>query len=264
MTWDPELYLKFKQERFLPFDDLLYSIHAEPNLHTVDLGCGTGEITCKLADALPQSRILGIDNSAAMLEKAALLDHPGVEFKQQSIEDFLVSAAHPVPGTAVWDLVFSNAALHWIPNHRDLFGALAAKLRSRGQLAVQMPSNFRHPVQQLVIETAAQEPFASKLDGWVRRSPVMEIHEYGEFLDSAGMEDVEVWEKVYLHHLPDAQAAADWTKGTVLRPYLSRLGEFSEEFFQEYSHRVAGHFGPGPVCYSFRRTFVYARKPETS
>ena len=82
MPWDPKQYHKFQAERSAPFYDLLALVEIRPDLKVVDLGCGTGELTRQLADALPDSDVTGLDSSAQMLEKALLHARPGLRFEQ--------------------------------------------------------------------------------------------------------------------------------------------------------------------------------------
>ncbi|HEX5808123.1 MAG TPA: methyltransferase domain-containing protein, partial [Anaerolineales bacterium] len=106
MAWEPKQYHKFQAERSAPFFDLLALVEIRPNLKVVDLGCGTGELTRQLADALPDSDVTGIDSSAQMLEKASPLSSPNLHFEQGDQAQL----------TGEWDLIFSNAALHWTEN----------------------------------------------------------------------------------------------------------------------------------------------------
>lgn len=96
MPWDPDQYRKFQSQRFAPFDDLFAMIDVRPGLRVVDLGCGTGELTARLAEQLPQSDTVGIDSSPEMLARARSLARPGLRFEQAAIDD--------VAGQ--WDLVF--------------------------------------------------------------------------------------------------------------------------------------------------------------
>src|SRR5215510_10620625 len=98
MPWDPNLYHKFESERSAPFYDLLALVDARPNLKVVDLGCGTGELTRKLADTLPNSDVTGIDSSPQMLDKADSIQLPGLVFEQGDQATL----------TGDWDLIFSN------------------------------------------------------------------------------------------------------------------------------------------------------------
>jgi trans-aconitate 2-methyltransferase len=251
MPWDPNQYHKFQEQRSAPFYDLMALVVVRPNLKVVDLGCGTGELTSQLADALPSSDVTGLDSSPQMLEKAEALSRPNLRFVQGD-------QAHL---TGEWDLIFSNAALHWSEDHTELIPYLYARLTAGGQLAVQVPSNFDHISHQLIRETAGEEPFRSILDGFIRHAPVLSIDQYARILFDGGGEDIVSFEKVYAHILADSDAVVEWISGTACVPYFERLGGHKDEFVQVIRTKMHAAQPQSPVFYPFRRTFLSARKP---
>jgi trans-aconitate 2-methyltransferase len=253
MPWNPDRYQLFKKERFQPFDDLSRLIRQREGISVVDLGCGTGELTARLADNLPHSDVLGIDSSAEMLQRAAPYAREGLRFQLGSIDR--------VEGE--WDLVFSHAAIHWIEDHPSLIERLYHLVRAGGQLAVQLPSNHTHPAHILIIELASEEPFRRALSGWTRRSPVLSIEDYAGLLYSAGAVEIVVFEKVYPHILESSDALADWTSSTTLVPYFERLPfELQEPFMQRYRARLRALWPDSPVFYGFKRILFAATRPE--
>ena len=253
MPWNPDQYHKFQAARSAPFDDIAALITVREGLRAVDLGCGTGELTRKLADRLPSCDMLGIDNSAEMLERAAQYTSENLHFELETVENFVAASDE-------WDLIFSNAALHWIPDHHQLFPALLAKVRPGGQIAVQMPSNFNHIAQSLVVDIALEEPFRTALKGFVRYSPVLTIDDYAEMLFAAGFENINVFEKIYPQVLENSDGVMEFTKGTLFVPYLERLGDLGDSFLQTYRERLRQHMPGSPVFYSFRRTIFVATR----
>lgn len=252
MPWNPERYHQFQKERFAPFDDLLQLVQRREGLHVIDLGCGTGELTRRLADALPGSDVLGLDSSPEMLAKAAAAARPGLRFELGTIE----------AAKGEWDLIFSNAALHWVNDHQTLIPRLFARLCPGGQLVVQLPSNYGHPTQTLIIETAREEPFAQALNGWERRIPVLTIDAYAELLYALGGADLIAFEKVYPHVLQDADALVDWVSGTALVPYFERFSEeMKQRFLERYRQKLRQRYPSSPVFYGFRRTLFAATRP---
>ncbi len=251
MPWDPEQYHKFKEARFAPFDDLFSLIKVRAGLTVVDLGCGTGELSRRLADRLPGSTVLGLDSSATMLEKAAQQRSPNLDFALGSLES----------ATGQWDLVFSHAAIHWVEDHHLLIPRLFALVRPGGQLAAQLPSNHNHPAHLAIIETAREEPFQTALHGWYRPSPVLEIDAYAELLHRSGGQEITVFEKVYPALMPDVAAVAEWTSGTTLVPYFERLpNELHEPFLDRYKEKLRRLWPVEPVYYTFRRILFTACK----
>ena len=250
MPWDPAVYERFQAEREAPFDDLVALIERREGMRVIDLGCGTGELTSRLAERLPGSDVLGVDSSGQMLAKAMPRGRDGVRFEQRRIED--------VAGT--YDLVFSHAALQWVDGHEALIPRLFEMLAPGGQLAVQVPSNHNHISHVLIRETASEPPFRDVLGGFVRHAPVLSIDEYARLLFDAGAEGVTVFEKVYPHVLEDAEAIVTWVRGTALVPYLERLGAHADAFLARYTDRLRAVFPASPVFYPFRRTLFAARR----
>jgi trans-aconitate 2-methyltransferase len=251
MSWDPDRYHRFRAERRAPFLDLLPLIAVREGLRVVDLGCGTGELTAELVERLPGSDVLGIDTSAQMLEQAAPRARDRLRFARGAIEEL----------AGEWDLIFSNAALHWVEDHARLLPRLCELLCPGGQLVVQLPANHDHAAHRLVVEVAGEEPFRGALGGWVRRTPVLPLADYAELLFAAGGRQLTAIEKVYPHLLDNADAIADWARGTTLLPYLERLpDELHEPYFERYRARLRARYPGRPVFYGFRRILLAATR----
>ncbi|MCA9905270.1 MAG: methyltransferase domain-containing protein [Anaerolineae bacterium] len=252
MPWNPDQYHKFQSQRAAPFEDLLRMIVVRPNLRVIDLGCGTGELTARLADALPDSDVLGVDSSAQMLAKAQPHARAGLRFEQADLA--------AVEGA--WDLVFSHAAIQWVDDHAALIPRLWQLVAPGGQMAIQQPANHDHLSHVFARELAAEEPFRTALNGWVRIPPVMPMDRYAQMLFDLGAEDMTVLEKIYPHVLENADAIAEWTSGTLLVPYFERLGDLRDNFMAAYRARLREAFPGSPVFYPFRRMLFTAHRPH--
>src|SRR5882762_3728587 len=132
MTWNPNQYLKFSQPRLRPAMDLLTRIAIAEPKQVYDLGCGAGNVTRILVERWPGASITGIDDSPEMLAQAAK-ELSGVKWTHQNLAEWKPDQAA--------DVIYSNAALHWLPSHQELFPALVSYLAPGGILAVQMPRN---------------------------------------------------------------------------------------------------------------------------
>jgi trans-aconitate 2-methyltransferase len=255
MPWNPANYKKFTAERAAPFDDLAGLIAVRPHLDIADLGCGTGELTIKLAERLPNCRVTGIDSSPQMLEQADKLSTSAVSFRLQDIESFDGS----------WDIIFSNAVLHWLDNHEALIPRLFSRLKPGGQLVVQIPNNNSSPSHTGILETAGEEPFISALSGWTRKSPLLCLDRYAQLLYECGAVDIILFEKVYLHMVADSDAISEWTAATTLLPYFERLPvNLHEAFMQSYRAKLKQAWPQSPVLFPFRRIILSATKPCTT
>jgi trans-aconitate 2-methyltransferase len=254
MPWNPDRYAQFKAQRSQPFYDLAAYLEARPGLSLIDLGCGTGELTRELADRLPDCQALGVDNSPEMLAKSAAYARPGLRFQLGAIQEQAAAAQ--------WEVVFSNAAIQWVPDHPRLIPHLLAMVKPGGQLLIQQPANHQQAPHTLIQALAQEAPFGDFLAGRSRQSPVLSLESYGQILHQAGAVDLILLDKVYPHLLPDAAAVLDWVRGTALLPYLEALpAELGALFQDRLLEKLQAYYGLGEAFFPFRRMFLIARRP---
>ncbi len=251
MPWNPEQYHKFQSERSAPFYDLLKLVEIRQHIKAIDLGCGTGELTRVLADALPESDVTGLDTSSQMLNKAASHMTSNLRFEQGDLSQL----------TGNWDLIFSNAAIQWCEDHEKLIPHFFSKLNPGGQLCIQLPSNHNHISHLLIRETAKEEPFKKILNGFERIAPVLTIDQYAKILFDLNAKDILVFEKIYPHVLEDSDAVVEWISGTALVPYFEKLGEHKPEFLETLRRKMKQSLPDSPLFYPFRRILFSAVKP---
>jgi trans-aconitate 2-methyltransferase len=253
-TWDPSQYERFRDERSLPFFDLLALVRGRPGLRVVDLGCGTGELTRRLHEHLYARETLGIDSSDAMLAKAQAHAGGGLSFEKRSIDAFADAPGDP------WDVVFSNAALHWVSAHDELVAKLTRALAPGGQIAIQVPAAHDHPSHIAAAEVAREEPFAKALRGYVRYAPVLLPEQYAHLLDALGYREQQVRLQVYGHRLESRDQVVEWMKGSLLTGYEKRL---SPELFARFLARYCEVLMPRlpdtrPHFFPFKRILFWA------
>lgn len=251
-AWSPDKYLEFRDERRRPYEDLVALVRPVPRMRIVDLGCGPGELTVDLAQRFDAASVLGIDGDAAMLERARkLAAPPPVAFALGDL------ATHSIADV---DLVFSNAALHWLPDHAALFGRLRAALVEGGQLAVQMPNNFAQPTHTIAAELAGEPPFVDALNGRRSGAAVETAEHYATLLHALGFRDQVVREAIYLHVLPSSEHAIEWVRGSMLTWYASQLGpELYAAFLDRYRERLLAALGDAqPFAFTYRRILLWA------
>ncbi|NMG66421.1 methyltransferase domain-containing protein [Azoarcus indigens] len=255
MAWDPERYLQFDNLRLRPALDLIARIPAVQPLQVVDLGCGPGNVTMLLKERWPAANVLGIDNSTEMLARAGA-EHAGVRWEQADAR--LWQADSEV------DVLFSNAALHWLDDHATLFAHLASQLGMRGILAVQMPANFDAPSHQAIRNLAGSRAWRERLAD--SRMGAVEGAGFYYSLLGARFHIVDVWETVYWQRLTGDNPILSWLSGTTLVPYFSRLGEDDRRAFSaELGEMLKAAYPMSPdgsVLFPFRRLFMVARNPQ--
>jgi trans-aconitate 2-methyltransferase len=245
--WNPSQYNRFQNERSRPFWDLSQLVDFSKVKRLLDVGCGTGELTSALRERENVPFALGVDSSEKMLNEARAFASEKMVFEKHSAESFAPAGR--------FDAVISNAALQWVPGHRELFPRLLTWLNEDGQLAVQMPCNFDHPSHAL------SEKLAHEYGLNVRRYPVLPIEDYAGIMVAAGGRDVRVFMNVYLHPMKSGADVVEWTKGTLLTHYQKQLTpEKYAEFLGRYSSELVAELGAGPYLYTFKRMFVFARR----
>jgi trans-aconitate 2-methyltransferase len=254
--WNPEQYERFRDERTQPFLDLMALVRPRPNMRVIDLGCGTGELTRLLHEHLQARETVGLDNSAAMLARSDEFAGDGLRFEMGDIDEYTIASAQP------YDLIFSNAALQWVPGHREPIGRLTAALAEGGQLAVQVPANQDHPSHVFATELALEEPFREALGGYVRQSPVLRPDEYSVLLDRSGFREQHVRLQVYPHRLRSREDVVEWVKGTLLTDYRRRMppGVFAR-FLERYRDRLLASLEEArPFFFPFKRILFWAAR----
>jgi len=257
VTWDPSQYLQYAGERLRPAVDLLARVPLERARMIVDLGCGAGNVTRFLAERWPGAAITGVDNDPAMLERArSALDDPRVAF----VAGDLATWTPPAPV----DLVYSNAALHWIGDHDRVFARLVGMLAPAGVLAVQMPRNFGEPSHRAVAELAASERWRSRVGALVRAAPVDPPEAYLRRLAPL-CASVDVWETIYLQRLAAREdgehPVVAFVSGTWLVPYFAALGDARAAFLDDYRAAIERAYpreADGSALFPFRRLFIVA------
>ena len=258
MAWDPARYERFKADRARPFLDLLALVRPRPAMRAVDLGCGTGEWTRRLHDHLRARDTLGIDRNAEMLARSAAFAAPGLRFERRSVEAFAEA-----PG-GTFDLLFSNAALHWVADHPRLFARLAAALAPGGQLAVQMPLSHDDVAHATARELAGEPPFREQLASPDAYPRPLAPDEYGSLLRDLGFVETRVDVRDYVSALASREDLVEWYRGSFLTAYEERLGPQYPSFLAAYRDRLLPRL-PDERPFPFRmpRLLLWARKyPE--
>ncbi len=253
-VWSPEQYARFRDERSQPFFDLMALVRLEPSMRVVDLGCGPGELTGALHQHLGARDTVGLDNSDAMLARAAAHAGDGLRFEKEDVATFAPEAGY--------DLVFSNAALNWVGDHPALLRRLTAALAPGGQIAVQVPANDDHPSHASIADVAQEPPFREALEGFVRRSPVLPPEQYAELLERDGFQEQHVRVQVYAHRLASRVAVVEWVKGSWLTDYQKRLSaELYERFVERYREQLLPHLADTqPYFYTFKRILFWGQR----
>ena len=252
--WNPDLYLKFDKERIQPTIDLVSRIDFDSPSKIIDIGCGPGNSTKILAHRWPKSKILGVDNSQAMIDKASY-DFPNQDWK------LLDAGTDEIKNK--YDIVFSNATIQWIPNHNDLLEKFKNILTNKGIIAIQLPLFFEMPLGQSIARISKENRWSAVTESV---NDLFTIHDYSEYYDilSKLFKTIEIWESNYVHIMDSQYYILEMIRSTGLRPYLNKLDNDVDKLdFEEKVLTDIKNYYPqqknGKVLFPFKRLFFIAK-----
>lgn len=253
--WNAEQYKKFEQQRTLPAADLANSIVCSNIKSAIDIGCGIGNSTAVLKKRFPNAEIIGVDSSDNMIVSARK-NHPELKFINLDAGKELSNIDKK------FDVVFSNACIQWIPNHKRLLQDMICLLNKNGILAVQIPQQAKHPMHKIIKDIADSEKWSQKI-AISRIFNTLSEEEYFDIL-SEHSSDFRIWETVYFHAIPSHQSILEWYKGTGLRPYLAQLSDSDKLDFEADVFKETVKFYPiqknGEIIFRFPRLFFTAKR----
>lgn len=255
-TWDPDLYERYKTYRDRPALDLLLQIPLELEPREIwDLGCGTGEHASVLAARHPGAVVHGLDRSPEMLAAAR---------KRTASVDWIEGDLSAWSPTVAPNLVFSNAALQWLPDHGVLFPRVVGQIARQGIFACQIPISDNEPWAETLREASEAGPWAARLRATPQVYPTARTDDYYRWLSPVSA-SVDIWETRYLHVLEGDDPVVEWMSGTALRPLVQALESESERqaFLDIYRDLTAKAFPKQPdgtTLFPFPRLFMIAQR----
>jgi len=257
--WDANLYMQFANERARPCADLIAHIALESPTNITDLGCGTGNSTEQLHARWPHSQITGVDSSTEMLTQARE-KHPDWKWEQSDIEKWTPAAPS--------DLIFANAAFHWIRDHSVQLPRVFNFVAPGGALAFQIPYHLVSPAHHAMVEVAQFPEWEQRLRT-ARHTMTVETPDF--YYDTLAQQSarLDIWLTTYHHEMQDASGIVEWLRGSGMRPYLEALAngpngkEDQQRFQNECLRRFKDSYPPrrnGKTVLSYPRLFLIAYK----
>jgi trans-aconitate 2-methyltransferase len=222
----------------------------------LDLGCGDGVLTSKIAERLPDGRVLGIDASKGMIAAAIPKSTPNLSFRLMDIDD--------LDFEEVFDVIFSNATLHWVKDHHRLLRNVRRALRFGGRVRFDFAGEGNCASFFAVIrEAMALDPFAAAFDGFEWPWYMPSVEDYATLAEASGLRNVMVWGGNANRHFPDKEAMIRWIDQPSIVPFLPRLPESERGLFRDYvvQRMVERTLQPDGTCFeTFRRINLSAER----
>jgi trans-aconitate methyltransferase len=222
----------------------------------LDLGCGDGALTAQLAALAPQGSVLGIDASRGMIETAKTNVADNLSFAVRDINclDF----------ENEFDIVFSNATLHWIKDHAALLGNVHRALKPCGVLKFDFAgdgncANFFDVVKEAIRLPQFTKYFSAFEWPWYMPS----VEEYVLLVQRIPFSAASVSGENADRFFADRETMIKWIDQPSLVPFMKLLPEEHKEDFRQrvIEHMISRTCQADGRCFeTFRRINVVARK----
>jgi trans-aconitate 2-methyltransferase len=225
--WDAQDYANNSGQQQLWGRELWGKLNLQGHESLLDIGCGDGKVTAEIAVHLPAGRVVGVDLSAEMVrlaqERFPQAAHPNLRFEQAD--------ASRLPFRAEFDVVFSNAVLHWVIDHRPVLRGINEALKPGGKALLQFGGAGNNAEMMALLAVQTRTPrWAGYFEGFGVPYGFYGVEEYRAWLREAGLTSirVELIPKDMVH--AGREGLAGWVRTTKL-PYTQRLPEALREPF---------------------------------
>jgi len=247
-TWDPDRYGRSSSFQQRMADELIAKMDLKGSERVLDIGCGDGKVTAAIARRVPSGSVVGIDSSEAMIRHASS-HFTGESYKNLS---FACRDARDLTYTGKFDCIFSNAALHWIPEQDRVLSGVFRALVPGGRMLVQLGGRGNASQVLSVLDGMTGSPkWREYFYNFTFAYGFFSDDQYRKFLTGAGLEPVrvELIPREMVHRTPEDLAG--WIATTWL-PWLERVPQGEREaFVQEIVERYV-HDHPPDVSRAIR------------
>jgi len=226
-TWDAEDYASHSTAQFTWAREMIGKLNLRGSESVLDIGCGDGKVTAMIASFLAGGSVTGIDSSAPMIALAQKTFpqslYPGISFVRAD--------ASMIAYKNQFDLVFSNAALHWIGDQASVLRGVKAALKPSGRIFFQMGGRGNaEDILAIANRCITEKRWQSYFTGFVFPYHFFSPEEYAIFLKEAGL----VQKRLELIHKDMTQLGregfAGWIRTTWL-PFTDRIPEQKRDLF---------------------------------
>jgi trans-aconitate methyltransferase len=228
--WDAKEYQKSSSTQQKWARELITKMDLHGSEKVLDMGCGDGKVTSEIATHLKKGCIMGIDSSIDMIELATktfpLKEHPNLHFKMKDFQE--------IDYDSEFDLIFSNAALHWIKDHDNILKRIQKSLKPKGNILFQMGGKGNaQKILDLVDEIINEEKWKNYFQGFTFPYGFYGPKKYKKWLNEANLKPVRVELISKVMHQKGVEGLKSWIR-TVWLPYTQRIPEdLREDFINE-------------------------------
>lgn len=256
MKWDAEMYDSVRAPQIDAGRELIEMAKVREDDAVLDLGCGTGKLTVELARIAHRGKVVGIDPSAEMIERARQSTAP-----MNNISLFSIPA-QAAEFREEFDLVFSNSAFQWIKEQENVIMQAYRILKQNGRIAIQMPAKdfcwtMTENIHSAVSALGLESKYRKMESPW--RFPLKE--EMRDYLKNAGFKNINVFSKEYALLFDSVNDVLAWGVSAGLRPFLAPLSKKKQERFKyAFAMGFESYRSEKGIEFSFKRMFALAEK----
>ncbi len=256
MRWDAEIYDSAKSPQTDAGMELIEMASVKASDSILDIGCGTGWLTCELARLAHNGRVMGIDPSPEMVNKAK---ETTTSFGNISL---MQTPAQKMDFKDEFDIVYSNSALQWVKEQEDVIVRSFKALRKNGRIAVQLPAKdfcwaMMENIHSAISALGLESKYKKMESPW--RFPLKE--EMEGFLKNAGFTKINSFYRDYTLLFENINDVLDWGVSAGLRPFLAPLSEKKQERFKyAFAMGFENYRTEKGIEFSFRRLFAFGEK----
>jgi trans-aconitate 2-methyltransferase len=256
MRWDAEKYDSTHGPQIDAGRKLIEMAKVKAGDSILDIGCGTGRLTCELAKLAHKGKVVGIDPSPEMVNKA-----------RETVTSFGNISLMQIPAQKMdfmseFDIVYSNSALQWIKEQEDIIARSYRALKPNGRIAVQMPAKdfcwaMTENIQSAISALGLESIFNKMGSPW--RFSLKE--EMEGFFNDAGFLNIRAYYKEDRFFFESINDVLEWGVSAGLRPFLAPLNEKKQERFKyAFAMGFENYRTEKGIEFPFRRLFVFGEK----
>jgi trans-aconitate 2-methyltransferase len=235
---------------------LVADLELKGDERVLDLGCGDGANTALLAEALPRGQVVGIDASKGMIKTAQTREKANLSFRLMDIDR--------IEFKDEFDVIFSNAALHWVRDHERLLRNAYKALRESGRLRFNFAADGNCSHLYKVVRAAIKMPeFQSFFADFSWPWYMPPIAEYQQLVDRSKFKSAKVWGENADRYFPDIETMIGWLDQPSLVPFVACVPETHKSGFRDHVVRemITETRQPDGTCFeTFRRINLLAVK----
>jgi len=257
LKWNAELYQHSSALQFRLGLMTIERLGPRDGERILDVGCGNGRVTIELAKRIPGGRVTGVEVSAEMAAKA----RENIASSGITNAEIVNINALDINFDSEFDTVFSNSAIHWIPDLKTMYRLIHRALRPGGRIMIQTGLREKNSLSMTVLSLLVMAPYVSRFSDLKLPWRFLTEEENRELLERTGFSEIDLESFTHSFEFESIEELAGYLESAPMVPFLPLLPEGERERFKEEFVRTYLDKNSGRMEVSSRRVLLSARKP---